>query len=203
MKERERSTPYAILGMLKLAPMSGYDIRREASSRIGYFWQESYGQIYPALRDLLARGLVRRRPDRGAKVPRDRRPGLRTRDRQVYQITKRGREALKLWRARPPRMAPPRNELLLKLFFGERRSVKNEIAWIEELAAQETSASRDFRRIRRLLRKERRDHASLPFWLMTLDYGEQRSGMALRWCGRTLRALRAIRGRAKRKARIP
>ncbi|HEY3155376.1 MAG TPA: PadR family transcriptional regulator, partial [Candidatus Eisenbacteria bacterium] len=66
MAARTRSTPYAILGMLSFAPMSGYDIRKEAASSIGYFWSESYGQIYPALRELQARGLAKRRADRRA-----------------------------------------------------------------------------------------------------------------------------------------
>src|SRR2546425_13255088 len=106
MISRSRSTPFAILGMLSFYPMSGYVIRKEAASSIGYLWNESYGQIYPALRELQARGL--------AKRPADRHAGHR--DRQVYEITERGREALHLWRAELPRAMPLRNELLLKLF---------------------------------------------------------------------------------------
>src|SRR5438132_1157029 len=49
MKSRPRSTPYAVLGMLSLAPMSGYDIRKESETSIGYFWSESYGQLSPAM----------------------------------------------------------------------------------------------------------------------------------------------------------
>ena len=200
MSARARSTPYAVLGMLSLAPMSGYDIRREAETSIGYFWRESYGQIYPALRDLAARGLVRRRSRHGARGAPGRRTGAGRRDRQVFEITKRGREALRLWRSKPPRTTPPRSELLLKLFFGDRRSIQSEMAWIEQLASRETSALRDFARIRRSLRKERPRHPSLPFWLMTLEYGELRSRAILRWCTRTLRALRVIRGKTKKRS---
>jgi len=81
MTARARSTPYAVLGMLSLAPMSGYDIRKESEQSIGYFWSESYGQIYPALRELKAEGLIRRRPGKSGG----------NRDRQVYEITERGR----------------------------------------------------------------------------------------------------------------
>src|SRR5206468_7565147 len=96
MNSRPRSTPYAVLGMLSLAPMSGYDIRKESEASIGHFWSESYGQIYPALRDLEAQGLVRRRAGpRGA-----------ARERHVYEITAKGEEALATWRAQPPRPAP-------------------------------------------------------------------------------------------------
>src|SRR3954465_3025674 len=99
MKTRARSTPYAVLGMLSLAPMSGYDIRKESEASIGHFWSESYGQIYPALRALNAQGFVRRRAgSRGA-----------ARERHVYEITAKGEEALTAWRAEPPRAAPTRS----------------------------------------------------------------------------------------------
>src|SRR5260221_14733511 len=104
MKARTRSTPYAVLGMLSLAPMSGYDIRKEAESSIGYFWSESFGQLYPALRELRAQGWIRLRAGR--------RGG--SRERHVYEITEPGREALAARRAEPRRDPPCRTLLLLK-----------------------------------------------------------------------------------------
>jgi len=189
MNERPRSTPYAVLGMLSLAPMSGYDIRKEAETSIGYFWSESFGQIYPALRDLGARGLIRRRAGR--------RGG--NRERHVYEITERGREALAAWRAEPPRDPPFRNELLLKLFFGGHGPPVHEIEWIDRQLGRELQALHEFGRIRELIMKEQRDHPSLPFWLMTLSYGEHRSRSLIRWCRETRRALTALAAHAPRK----
>ena len=189
MRPRPRSTPYAVLGMLSLAPMSGYDIRKEAETSIGYFWSESFGQIYPALRDLGARGLIRRRAGR--------RGG--NRERHVYEMTERGREALAAWRAEPPRDPPFRNELLLKLFFGGHGPPVHEIEWIDRQLARELQALQEFGRIRELILKEQRDHPSLPFWLMTLSYGEHRSRSLIRWCRETSRALKALAAHAPRK----
>jgi len=189
MNERTRSTPYAVLGMLSLAPMSGYDIRKEAETSIGYFWSESFGQIYPALRELSAQGFIRRRAGR--------RGG--NRERHVYEITERGREALAAWRAEPPRDPPFRNELLLKLFFGGREPVVHEIEWIDRNLARELEALHEFARIREQVMKEQRDHPSLPFWLMTLSYGEHRSRSLIRWCRETRRALKALAAHAPRK----
>ena len=189
MSPRPRSTPYAVLGMLSLAPMSGYDIRKEAETSIGYFWSESFGQIYPALRDLGARGLIRRRAGR--------RGG--NRERHVYEITERGREALAAWRAEPPRDPPLRSELLLKLFFGGHGPPVHEIEWIDRQLSRELQALDEFGRIRELIMKEQRDHPSLPYWLMTLSYGEHRSRTLIRWCRETRRALRALAAHAPRK----
>jgi len=190
MKTRSSTTPYAILGLLRIRPMSGYDLRKEAATSVGFFWSESYGQLYPALKELASAGLIRRRPG-GATGGRER---------QVYEITRKGREALARWRTEPPRQAPVRSELLLKLFLGDRASAGPEIGWIDELGARETAALHEFRRIRRELSAQP-DHPSRPFWLITLSYGEYRSRAVLRWCAETRRALLTMTTPRARKAR--
>jgi PadR family transcriptional regulator AphA len=189
MNSRTRSTPYTILGFLSLAPMSGYDIRKEAETSIGYFWSESFGQIYPALRELAERGWIKRVTRRAGG----------NRDRNVFEITHRGREALSAWRAETPRDTPLRNELLLKLFFGGRDEAVHEEEWIEGLLAREREALRNFARIREQVTKEQREHPSLPFWLMTLSYGEHRSRALLRWGRETQKALRAMKRAADKR----
>ncbi len=48
--ERNR-TAYVILGMLSIEPnKSGYDLHKAIEQTFGSFWGESYGQIYPALK---------------------------------------------------------------------------------------------------------------------------------------------------------
>src|SRR6267378_1332508 len=50
MRMEGGATPNALLGLLSLGSMSGYDIRQLISQSIGHFWSESYGQIYPGLK---------------------------------------------------------------------------------------------------------------------------------------------------------
>ena len=88
--------------------MSGYDIRRNLEESLSYFWSESYGQIYPALRKLEAARLIA--PVKQAAPD--------TRRRKLYTLTAAGRARLRTWLSEPPKPQPPRNELLLKLFFG-------------------------------------------------------------------------------------
>ena len=188
---RSRTTPFALLGLLSLKPMSGYDLRKEAKASIGHFWSESYGQIYPALRELAARGLARRRTERTAGRP----------DRQVYEITEPGWEALRRWRAEPPRLPGVRNELLLKLFFGERGSASEYTGWIEGVLARETARRAEYRAIRRQVLREQAGHPSLPYWLLTLSYGEHHAGAMLDWARQTLATLRSLRRARARPAR--
>jgi DNA-binding PadR family transcriptional regulator len=177
---RYRSTRYAILGLLGLAPMSGYELRKVASRSIGYFWSESYGQIYPALRELAAEGLVRPVPRRGGGG----------RNRQEFGITPRGHEALRAWKSRPPQAQSPRNELLLKLFFAERGSLADHTAHIRQVLEAETERMRRYEFLEQRIRQEWSEHPSRPFWLMTVSYGKHLSGALAEWSRETLAALK-------------
>ena len=108
------ATPNALLGLLSLGPMSGYDIRQLIPRSIGHFWSESYGQIYPGLKRLAAAGLVAKKTERKKGSP----------DRHVYSLTADGREQLRRWLKLPVAEEVPRNELLLKLFFGAQVSAE-------------------------------------------------------------------------------
>ncbi|GIK58601.1 MAG: PadR family transcriptional regulator [Chloroflexi bacterium] len=107
MAQKQNRSRYAILGMLSYRPMSGYDIQKSFADIAG-FWQESYGQIYPNLRQLLAEGLVSRQVEERQDGP----------NRHVYSLTAVGREELQTWLQQTAELLPIRNELLLKLIFG-------------------------------------------------------------------------------------
>lgn len=99
-------TGRVILGMLRIEPMSGYEIKQAVDQSTRFFWAASYGQIYPELRRLERDGLIE-----GEHAPRG------GRRRVVYRLTSEGEDALEAWLEEEP--APPelRFEGLLKLFF--------------------------------------------------------------------------------------
>jgi DNA-binding PadR family transcriptional regulator len=49
----------AVLGLLHDAPMHGYELRKHLNGMLGAFRALSYGTLYPALKSLLAQGLIR------------------------------------------------------------------------------------------------------------------------------------------------
>jgi PadR family transcriptional regulator AphA len=56
---KSSQTAYVILGLLSIeGRQSGYDMRRTIQGSVGYFWGESYGQIYPTLKRLASEGLI-------------------------------------------------------------------------------------------------------------------------------------------------
>jgi DNA-binding PadR family transcriptional regulator len=204
MKRRESSTRWAVLGALTLGPMSGYDIRRHAGESWGHFWSESYGQIYPTLRALEAEGLVRpaasgARANQGssgsargasrAMVSPPRARDAHGRERRSFVITPRGRAALRRWQAEPSPARPPRNELLLKLFFGANADPAALVSQIERVRTREQEALQRWNQLERVLRHEHAAHANLPFWLATLSFGRHHSDALVRWCEETLAEL--------------
>jgi DNA-binding PadR family transcriptional regulator len=107
--EELTATGRVILGMIALGRQTGYDIKSLVDKTTRFFWAASYGQIYPELRRLEERGLVRSRPEpTGARA------------RTVYELTEAGRAALEGWLASDTeQFYELRDEGMLKLFFSD------------------------------------------------------------------------------------
>ena len=83
----EKRTDCVILGLLSHEELTGYEIKRRMDTTLSYFWGASYGSIYPTLNGLVKDGLAEKRSD-------DESP----RNKQIYTITEKGREYLKMAR---------------------------------------------------------------------------------------------------------
>lgn len=174
---------YAILGLLSIEPMSGYDIRRTLDENLSHFWSESFGQIYPALKRLEAAGLAApaKSGDSG------------NRRKRVYAITPQGRARLRAWLSDAPKSQPPRNELLLKIFFGRLSAPGAVAAHLRRFQVQQERLLSACEAIERQLRTERAGHPDLPFWILTLHAGIERGKAALDWSDEALATLKSLR----------
>jgi DNA-binding PadR family transcriptional regulator len=82
----------AVLGILHETPMHGYELRKRLNSLLGAFRAFGYGSLYPALKELLAKGLIAEDaadslgPARALDRPR--------RSKIVYRLTAEGKERL-------------------------------------------------------------------------------------------------------------
>ncbi|MGB2804181.1 MAG: PadR family transcriptional regulator [Candidatus Zixiibacteriota bacterium] len=177
---RANKTEFAVLGLLSLDQMSGYDMKAFISQSIGYFWQESYGQIYPALRKLLKQGFISRR----VKAQRGR-P-----DRHVYRLTQKGRKRLTEWLTSETEPEPVRVELLLKLFFGSVVDTSDQVRQLETLLRQQKERLKTFRHVEKRVLSPHQDEPLYPHWLATLRYGMHVTRARAKWCQETLAMLR-------------
>src|SRR5919199_3710954 len=76
----------AVLGMIALGARSGYEIRRAAELSLRFFWALGPPQIYAELSRLEEAGLITGQDDSRGRRPRRR-----------YEVTARGRAALRQW----------------------------------------------------------------------------------------------------------
>jgi len=140
--EQLSPTAYVILGMIRGAPKSGYEIKAVVDETTRFFGAASYGQIGPERKPGSEAGLVA-----GVDTP------TGGRKRTVYEITADGEEELKSWLRQPPATFEMREEGLLKLFFANalphaeaveilramrdhRRAVQAQLVAMEPMAAE-------------------------------------------------------------------
>jgi PadR family transcriptional regulator, regulatory protein AphA len=186
MARRASSSREVLLGLLAVKPMSGYDLGQAIRDSIGFFWNESYGQIYPSLKKLAAAGLVRARAEKQKGRP----------DRQIYSITNRGRTHLAQWLSLAPQPEVPRNELLLKVFFGGRVAPAVIAAFVEQMAGHERALLRKFKQIENENLANLKKYPDMPYWQMTARFGQLELESHLQWAQETLAELRAMEGAA-------
>ena len=180
MARRTSSGTQALLGLLTIQPMSGYDLGYVVRDSIGHLWSESYGQIYPNLKRLAANGLVDCKTEKHKGRP----------DRRIYSITKKGREQLAHWLAVPPQPEIPRNEMLLKLFFGSHVPVHILIGNVERMVEEHRALLEKFQRTEKDDIDKNMQYPDAPFWKMAARYGQIEMEAHLKWAEETLRELR-------------
>ncbi|GAA3777213.1 helix-turn-helix transcriptional regulator [Microbacterium kribbense] len=85
------SLRFALLAILRVGPLSGYDLQKQFSQSVGHVWHAPDSQIYPQLRKMEAEGLIQgedqARGERGT--------------RRVYHMTDAGEAAYKAWLEAP------------------------------------------------------------------------------------------------------
>lgn len=100
---------HALLGLISLRPMSGYDLGRAFAGSVAHFWHADQSQIYRTLERLTSGGALETEV-----VPQEDRP-----DRKVHSLTASGRAELEDWLASPIEADRPKEAFLARLFFAD------------------------------------------------------------------------------------
>ena len=95
MRKRSDVLEFSILGLLHDSPLHGYELRKRLTGVLGPFRAISYGSLYPALKDLLSRGLI------SEAAGSDEQPLATRRARIVYELTADGKERFEALVAEP------------------------------------------------------------------------------------------------------
>jgi DNA-binding PadR family transcriptional regulator len=163
----------ALLGVLSLREMSGYDIKRNFDRAVHFVWNAADSQIYRELRRMEDEGLISSR-----LIQQEGKPNKR-----LYQLTPQGATMLNDWLVSP--VEPPfgKEAFLMRLFFMGRvghqeatRVLKERRVELESLLAEADERHERFADL------SRTDHPELLWWQVRLIEGFQMIHTAqLRW----------------------
>ena len=107
MKGRE-----VILGILRNKPQTGYEINDVLKNQISYFYDGTYGMIYPTLKKLEQEGKVVKQTIIQADKP----------NKNVFSITAAGKKELQTYLNSDAVAEVFKSDFLMKLFFGDNLS---------------------------------------------------------------------------------
>lgn len=145
-----------LLGLLLSGKKTGYQIRKIMSKSTGYFFNTSYGSIYPAFHKLMKKNHV----TVSEKI-------IGGRLQKEYKITKEGKDAFETWLREDIHLPSYRDGALLRLFFytnlGNIERDEKIAKYIETLEERAKELKG--------LRKELKALDIDAFQMATLDYG--------------------------------
>jgi DNA-binding PadR family transcriptional regulator len=173
---KRSQTETAVLGALSVEPMSGYALRNAIQEVLGHFWSESFGQIYPTLKRLQQEGLVERRGG----------------DESPFTVTPAGLDRLRERLSESIQDAPPRNGLMLRLFFGRHLGPTACRALIEDARSDAEARLDDFAAIRREIAADGDATPDQPFFLLTVAAGEHAARATIAWADEALDTIDAM-----------
>jgi len=173
-------TRFIILAFLYSKPGSGYQIKKAIENSVAYFWKESYGQIYPKLKEMAHAGLVELQNKESSRPVRS----------NIYEITEKGKQILLDWLSTEAVQTPPRLEILLKLFFGDlvESSVMSDM--ISRYRCKNENELEVLQSILKGYSEKPAGHAA--YGKMTVEYGIQALTAVIEWCDKTLKILERL-----------
>ncbi|SHI18054.1 DNA-binding transcriptional regulator, PadR family [Sporobacter termitidis DSM 10068] len=170
-----KQTDYVILGLLSEEPLTGYQIKRIIDVRFRFFWNESYGQLYPSLKALCGAGYVKE-TDADAAQPRAQ---------KAYRLTPQGFEALRGWLALPVEKESMRFEILLKMYFSHLTDPDVMLEHVKKFQAAHEQDLKVLDAFDAELRAIEDDDPAHPTIRRVVDFGRKANGAYLDWCRET------------------
>jgi PadR family transcriptional regulator AphA len=174
------SLPHALLGLINYKPLTGYDLKAAFTSSIYMFWNASLPQIYRTLHQMEKKGWVSSSIEHQKGKP----------SRKIYNVTERGKKELGRWLSGPLEVPQVKEEMLVKIFFGNQMERKDLIDLIKQ---RRVRAMQFLERTGKEIRSVAEHYAErtgakddVSFWLLTFDFGRRRAQMIVEWCDAAL-----------------
>jgi PadR family transcriptional regulator AphA len=167
MKKKTRNV---ILGLLRDESMTGYEIKNCIDKRMSFFWQESYGQIYPELSAMIKEGLIIENDDQSNK-----------RGRIKYSITEEGITAFDMWMTAENEKETVRSEALLKFFLADDKNKEDLKYHLEQFYEQNKERLTVYRMFEENLLGFADMHNNHKYILRMLELGIKQQELYCNW----------------------
>ena len=149
----------AILGLLAIKPMTGYDLSRSYRRALQQIWYAPHGQVYPTLRKMKRDGLLKV----VVKVQHHR-P-----NKKVYSLTAAGRKLLVLWLSQPAALPRMHHEFIHKLFLLNNVAPAGRVAQVDAYVKRSREWAADLRRAEALLEPSLQGPNAESAWFQLLS----------------------------------
>lgn len=179
---------HGILGLINYQEMTGYEIMQAFRDSLNFFWKAQTSQIYRELQVLESRNWVDK-----TVVPQQGRP-----DKNVYSITKEGREELLRWLADEDLGLNPRTPILMKVFFMGELSREENIRYFEKLKAYCGMFLKSLAAVPEYIEAYSAcidDQEKALYWKMTVEYGQRNMQMHIEWAQHCIDLLKGEEGK--------
>lgn len=191
----EKKMDYVLLGLLSHENLTGYDMKKRLDMRLHFFWNASFGSIYPTLAKLEQEKKISssREVDRGTqnkgnlgsdikeKLSQERSAQEKGRERIIYSITDYGQKTLYEWLKKPVQKDELRYETLLKLFFGN--EAEPEVA-IEHIKSFGEKTEKELAILEACVKQleQFQEEKTHQYYLLTAKFGVETYKGYLKWC---------------------
>lgn len=127
------NTQDVILGLLHKRSFTGYEMKDYFEKVFSFFFDASYGTIYPTLSKMEQLGYITKE-----NIAQENRP-----NKNVYTLTQAGREQFQIYLNSPIEEPTVRSDFLVRMFFGEYAEKELAIKWVEEALLENIKLAED------------------------------------------------------------
>jgi len=181
------SLKHALLGILTVKPMTGYELKQFFDSSVQHFWNAELSQIYPTLKQLEEQGWVDKRVEVQESRP----------NKKIYEITSDGRVEFARWVRQPMPASDMRDPFMIKVFFGAELPVEDMLVILRRQMEEEQKVLGFSETVLRGRIREGVKELHSPrhglFWTLTLEMANEYRRAYIDWCERSMRLLEASR----------
>ena len=172
----------ALLALLSVRPMTGYEIQRRNARALEPWWETPRTQIYPKLRELERRGLIQHE-----YVVQEGKPNKR-----LYSLRPPGSQALAGWLGSAISMPEMRHHMMMRLFLGNLLPAEEMSRLLSDYRDMMAARAESFRQAKERFSRSLSGpyRASVFFELLSLDHLIAMTDLEVTGTGKALAALR-------------